>query len=227
MSNNEQNNLRKTSERALSEIKSKWKTILPVAVVVVIILLVIFKLIGAVFSGSGNSMNKKTIDALQQQDSKKVLSCVPDDFAEAVMNYYDLNKDELNEAIEEANMLTIFNEIRTVKVKKKKIVDKKKYTLKSLDKDKNTNMHSYINASFDSIEKVWDTDDLKKFYMTQFTLIFKDEDDGEKTKEGYCIFSVKYKGKWYSIDCMTFLVDAAAQHVQRQISKEKYPELFN
>ena len=125
---------------------------------------------------------QKTIDALQQQDSKKVLSCVPDDFAEAVIDYYDLNKDELNEAIEDANMLTVFNEIRTVKVKKKKIVDKKKYTLKSLDKDKNTNMRSYINTSFDTIERVWETDGLKKFYMTQFSLLLKDEDDGEKTK---------------------------------------------
>ncbi|MDE5771894.1 MAG: hypothetical protein K2I06_09765 [Ruminococcus sp.] len=227
MSDNTQNNFNEKSERALSEIKSKWKTILLVAVVAVIILVVVFKLVGAVFSGGGNSMNKKTIDALQQQNPKKVLSCVPDDFAEAVMDYYDLSKDELNEAIEEANMLTAFNEIRTVKVKKKKIVDKKKYTLKSLDKEKNARVRSYVNASFDIIEKVWDTDDLKKFYMTQFTLILKDEDDGEKTKEGYGIFSVKYKGKWYSIDCMTFLVDAAAQHVQRQISKEKYPELFN
>ncbi|MDE6678941.1 MAG: hypothetical protein K2K02_07855 [Ruminococcus sp.] len=226
MSENEQNNLRETSERVLSEIKSKWKKILTIAVVAVVILLVFFKLIGAIFGGGGYSVNKKAIKALQTQEPKKVLAYIPKDLKKEVMDYYDLSKDELNKAIEEASMLTAFNEVRKAEITKMKVIDKNNITSKVMKKNKDTTSIQSLEIQLSVINNIWDTDDLKKFRMTTLDISLK-EDDGEKDRIKSNAFSVKYKGKWYSIDCMEFVTRAAGQYVQKQIDKEKYSELFN
>ena len=226
MSENTQNNSHETSERALSGIKSKWETILSIVVIAVIVLVVIFKLIGAIFGGNGYSINKKAMKALQEQKPKKILAYVPKDLTKEIMDYYDLDKDELNEAIEKANMLTTFNEVRKAEIIKIKITDKNKITPKVMEKRKGTSAIQSLKTQLSVINEVWDTDDLKKIRMATLDVTLK-ENDGEKEKMQDNAFSVKYKGKWYSVDCMFFLVRAAEQQVQRQIDMEKYPELFN
>ncbi len=226
MSENTQNNSHETSERTLSGIKSKWKTILPIVVIGVIILVVIFKLIGTIFGGGGYSITQKAIKALQEQEPKKVLSYVPEDLTKEVMDYYDLNKDELNEAIEKASMFTIYNEVTKSEITKIKITNKIKITPKVMKKQKDTASIQLMKNQLSVIDKVWNTDDLKKICMATLDIKTKKE-DGKKEKNQVNAFSIKYKGKWYSIDCMCFLVAAAEQHVQRQIDIEKYPEFFN
>ena len=116
------------------ENKEKIKKFLPIAAIIVTVVIVI-SIFSAVFSGGVNSVIKKSTKALQEQDAKKILSFVPKDFAEEVMDYYDLDKNELNEAIEQANMLTTFNEVRKVdKIKNMKIVEKEQVKVKKLDK---------------------------------------------------------------------------------------------
>ena len=219
------NNFNETLERVLVQIKSKWKILLPIAVVAVIVLVIIFNLIGAVFGG-GYSVNKKAVKALQAQEPKKLLSCVPDDLVDEIMECYSLSKSEINDAIESANMLTIFNEVRKAKITKMKVIDKKKITPKVMEKNKDSEGIQRTKTILSEIDELWDTDDLKNFRMTTFSLSLKDE-DSEKEKMTSSFLSVKYKGKWYSIDCMYFLVQAAEQYAQAKINREKYPALFD
>lgn len=208
------------------ENKEKIKKFLPITAIIVTVVIVI-GIFSAVFSGGVNSVIKKSTKALQEQDPKKILSFVPKDFAEEVMDYYDLDKNELNEAIEQANMLTTFNEVRKVdKVKNMKIVEKEQVKVKKLDKIKNKTAKQMIKSYFSVIEPIWDSENFKKINIATIHMSLK-EDDGKKSKENFHFYSAKYKGKWYSLDCMVFLVQAAGQHVQRQKDMEEYPELFN
>lgn len=59
-------------------------------------------------------MNKQAVSALMEQNPQKVLAGVPEDFRKTVMEGYDLDESELNDAIEMARMITTFNEVRKI-----------------------------------------------------------------------------------------------------------------
>lgn len=170
-------------------------------------------ILGSFFSNKGDSMNKKAVSALLEQNPKKVLECVPEDFSKLVMKAYNLSESQLNEAIENASMITMLNEVsRIAELGKLHVITRSNVTPEKVENDNSTSiMLYYYKNPFAIIDGVYEPDDFKKIRRTGFHVKAK-EDDGTKSTEEFTCLSVKYKGKWYSLDCMSFLVIAGKQY---------------
>ena len=67
---------------------------------------------------------------------------------------------------------------------------------------------AYIKDAFNSIKTKWKYDgELTDGYATKIDIEYIDE-NGDKQIQDYVLCSVKYKGKWYSVNCMEAVAGA-------------------
>lgn len=185
------------------ETKARIKKALPIVAVVIVLLIIISVVTSG--GGSGKSANKEAIKLLQKQNPKKILSVMPDGYVDDVIEYYGgkiKTKKQLSEAIKNRKVFSKFQELGDVK--KVKIVENFEVNLSDLAHESLSMMEEAdIKDAFNSVKAEWDvaSEILNEGYATKIEITYKDE-NGDKQTEDYMLCSVKYDGKWYSLNCM-------------------------
>lgn len=203
------------------EIKEKVKKIIPI-VAIIIVLLIIIKLIFSA-GNNGKSVNKDAIKLLQKQNPKKVISVMPDGFAEDVIDYYDHNvKDEkqLRDAIKAKELFSKFQEIDVKNVKKVKIIENIDIDASNIP-DAPLDMHeeAVVKGMISSINSIYHKTIHDDAVLSIAEITYKDE-DGEKQTEDYLLLSVKIGKKWYSANCMQSVIQSAWDYDAKMASRK-------
>lgn len=190
------------------ETKQKIKKVLPVVAVVVVLLVIITSCFGG--GGSGKSVNKEAIKLFKKQNPTKVLAVMPKGYEEAVIDYYKENvkdKKQLKEAVKQVASTEFFELVNAKKIKATESfkIDLKDLSGSGLSMEEEATVKGFLNG----VGAIWkEIKDCDEGYVTVFEVTYKNE-DGEKTTEKDLFCSFKYKGKWYSMNCMTMVYLAA------------------
>lgn len=216
-----------SNEEKVEAVKKNWKIIIPALIAVLLVLSILFKILGAIFSDSGSDVCKKALKVMSEHNGKRTIEYIPDDLKDCIMEKYSLSEDELISAINNyQHVFYVFGSTIDMQIKKKKITDNSTFSKNKLEeKCDNKVVLSSIKSNISTLKTVWEeVDEITKYHVQITDLKYTEGDDDEILNEKMNMVAVKYKGKWYSLDAMSLAVSAAKQEASK--ARDEFSNLF-